>query len=377
MNTIKESAPPVDLYDYQIMLQAIKIGELGRINAPPNPWVGCVIVKNGIVLAEGFHAYAGAPHAEVAALAKTQDAAGSTAYVTLEPCAHHGRTPPCTDALIKAHVARVVIGTLDPDSRVSGNGVRILKNAGIEVVTGVAEKEVRRSLGPYLYQRTHQKMFTVVKVACSIDGCMCAEDRTSQWITGEDARIDAHKLRAESQAILTGVGTTKLDNPKLNVRAPVPLPMNPPIRVVLDSHGNSDPLANVFNPAYGPSLLLTTPLCPKERLTLFKEHGVDVEIVKEENGKLCLFSAMDFLARKNIIQAMVEGGPTLTSAFIELGLFQQLSAYIGPKVIGGKGIHFSQNIPWNSLPQALSLKLRSHKVLGDTVRLDYTTEDSQ
>lgn len=365
----------MDLFDYQTMLQAVKLGENGRINAPPNPWVGCVIVKNGSVIAEGYHAYAGAPHAEAAALQKTTNAAGSTVYVTLEPCAHQGRTPPCVEALIKAGVARVVIGTLDPDPKVSGKGALLLRQAGIDVQVGVAEKEVIKSLQPYLYQRAHNKVYTVVKIACSLDGCMSAQDHTSQWITGDDARVDAHRLRAESQAIITGVGTVEKDNPKMNVRAPIPLPKNPPVRVVLDTRGHSNPSANIFNPAYGPSMLLTTHLCPTERQAEYRKLGVEVAVLKEVNGKLCLYSAMDFLASKNIIQALVEGGPKLISTFIEMGLFQQLTTYIGPKVIGGNGVHFSENIPWNSLSQALSLKLRSHKVLSDTVRLDYVTEE--
>lgn len=360
-----------DLFDYQMMLRAIKLGERGRINAPPNPWVGCLITKNGAILSEGYHTHAGALHAEPAALEKTTDARHSTVYVTLEPCAHHGRTPPCTQTLIKSGVARVVVGILDPDPRVAGKGIQELRQAGIEVVTGVAEKEVSRSLAPYLHQRSNKSVYTVVKVACSLDGRLCASDGSSQWITGEDARIDAHRLRAESQAIITGAGTVRRDNPRMNVRAPIPLPLHPPLRVVLDSKGESNVDANIFKPEYGPSLIVTTKLCPDVRIEEFQNKGVEVAVVADENGKIVLSDVFALLYGKGVIQTLVEAGPTLTSAVLEKGLFQQLTTYIGPKIIGGTGASFSENIGWNSLSDALSLEIMSHAILGDTIRVDY------
>lgn len=361
----------MDLFDYQMMLQAIKLGEKGRVNAPPNPWVGCVITRNQEQIAEGYHTHAGAPHAEPAALAKCASAEGATVYVTLEPCAHHGRTPPCTEALIRAGVDRVVIGTLDPDPRVAGRGVRELKDAGIEVEVGVAEKEVKRSLAPYLHQRGYQKVYTLVKAACSLDGHMCAGDYSSQWITGEEARVDAHRLRSESQAIVTGAGTVIRDNPKLNVRSPIAPPLHPPLRVVLDSKGRTSPDAHVFHPEWGPSLLITTSLCPKEKLNLYRDQGVDIAIVDESNGAVSLSATLNLLYSKGVIQAMIEGGPTLTGEFIKQRLYDQLTLYFGPKLIGGEGISFTRNIPWKNLTEAQTLKLLSQKSLGDTIRLDY------
>lgn len=361
----------MDLFDYQMMLQAVKIGERGRTNTAPNPWVGCVIVKNGIVIAEGYHTHAGAPHAEVAALAKTADAQNATVYVTLEPCAHYGKTPPCVEALIKRGIDRVVVGTLDPDSRVSGKGIQQLREAGVDVVVGVAEKEVKRSLAPYLYQRTYNNVYTVLKIACSLDGHMFANDHTSQWITGPESLVDVHHLRSESQAIITGAGTIKFDNPKMNVRAPVTPPMNPLLRVVLDSRGSSDIEANVFNLDFGPSLLVTTAQCPEDTIQRFTDRGVEVFVASESAGKVCLAEVFQLLTSKGVIQAMVEAGPTLTSEIIEQRLFQQLTAYIGPKILGGNGVCFSKYIPWSSLSEALSLKTTSHKLLGDTARIDY------
>src|ERR1700733_11932243 len=184
---------------------AIQLGERGRHTAPPNPWVGCVIVKGGSILGEGYHEATGAKHAEVMAIEKAGVLArGATAYVSLEPCPHQGRTPPCVDALIKAGIQQVVIPLLDPDPHVSGKGVARLKKAGIEVVVGIGQEEAARSLEPYLFQRVTKRPFCVLKSAISLDGRTAAADGSSHWITSDEARQDVHRLRAESQAILVG-----------------------------------------------------------------------------------------------------------------------------------------------------------------------------
>lgn len=360
-----------DLFDYEMMLKAIKVGERGRITAPPNPWVGCVIVKNGIVIAEGAHMRAGTPHAEPVALAQTTEARNSTLYVTLEPCAHHGRTPPCTQAIIKAGIARVVVGVTDPDPRVSGKGIEELRKAGIHVDCGIAEKEVRKSLAPYLHQRSHNSVYTVLKIACTLDGCMSAADGSSQWITGEDARNDAMRLRAESQAIVTGVGTVLVDNPKMNVRAPIVGSQNQLLRVVLDTQGKAPPDAHIFNPDFGPSLLLTSSQCPESVLKAFENRGVETKILPLDEGKISLVEALQFLSERGILQTLIEGGPTLTSAFLKKQLFQQLTAYIGPKIMGGKGQMFSKNLDWQAMGEALPLELTAQTNLNGTVKLVY------
>src|SRR5256885_12437814 len=224
------------------MAEAVALGERGRLTAAPNPWVGCVVVAaDGRVAGRGFHHRAGEPHAEVHALREAGDRArGATVYVTLEPCAHQGRTPPCAPALVEAGVRRVVVAVLDPDERVAGRGIRLLAAAGVAVEVGVGAEPAARSLGPYLRHRRTGRPLCLLKTAASLDGRTAAADGASQWITGPEARADAHRLRAESGAVVVGAGTALADRPSLTFRgvdfgeAPTPAP---PLRVLLDAAG--------------------------------------------------------------------------------------------------------------------------------------------
>jgi diaminohydroxyphosphoribosylaminopyrimidine deaminase/5-amino-6-(5-phosphoribosylamino)uracil reductase len=263
------------------------------------------------------------------------------------------------------------VGVTDPDPRVAGKGIEELRKAGIQVDCGIAEKEVRKSLAPYLHQRTHNSVYTVLKIACTLDGCMSAADGSSQWITGEDARNDAMRLRAESQAIVTGVGTVLADNPRMNVRAPIVSSQTPLLRVVLDTKGKTPSDAHIFNPDFGPSLLLTSSLCPEAIIKDFEKRGIETEILPLEEGKISLAEALRFISKRGIIQTLVEGGPTLTSAFLKQQLFQQLTAYIGPKIMGGKGQIFSKHLDWQAIDEALPLELTAQTNLNGTIRLDY------
>src|SRR5256886_11759118 len=198
------------------MAAAVARGEQGRLTAAPNPWVGCVLVRDGEIVGRGFHRAAGEPHAEALALAQAGGRArGATAVVTLEPCTHFGRTPPCTPALVEAGVARVVVAVLDPDPRVSGRGVEELRAAGVAVDVGVGAAEAEASLRPYLHHRRTGRPLCLLQAAVSLDGRTAAADGTSQWITGPEARADAHRLRAESQAVIVGAGTALADRPSL------------------------------------------------------------------------------------------------------------------------------------------------------------------
>ena len=358
--------------DEAFMRRAVALGEQGRVTAPPNPWVGCVIVKNGTVIGEGFHKAAGEPHAEICALEKAAgQAAGATVYVTLEPCAHHGRTSPCVDALIKSRISRVVIGTIDPDKNVYGKGIAKLKQAGIEVDAGVAQEEIIRSLAPYLHHRKTGKAFCVVKAAISVDGKMAAPDGTSRWITSAEARADAHQLRAQSQAIIIGAGTAVADKPRLTVRDVKTLSKKQPLRVVFDPLGFLAPPSPLLDPSIAPTLIITTEKC-RDQWTSF-----DVEVKAfpcSGADEVDLEQVMHYLGDRGIIQAMVEGGSKLISSFAKQGLIDRYVIYVGPYLIGNEGIPFFADTSCRTLTEATRLHLVKSMQIGDGIRLEYEYE---
>jgi diaminohydroxyphosphoribosylaminopyrimidine deaminase/5-amino-6-(5-phosphoribosylamino)uracil reductase len=306
-----------------------------RVQAPPNPWVGCAIIKEGKLLSKGHSAQAGGPHAEINAL-KNIDAEGATAFVTLEPCSHHGKTPPCTDALIRAKVSRVVVGIEDPDPRVSGSGMRALKEAGIDVAVGVLENEIIQQLGPYIKQRKTGRPYVVLKSALSIDGRAAASDGTSQWISSEGARIHAHRIRAESGAILVGSGTFVADNPKLNVRHGE-CPPKQPLRVILDRSGR-------------------IPDIPDDNTVI---------------TNLGLSDLLDDLGKREILQLLVEGGPTLHASFLAENLVDRLLIYQGSLLLGDSGTPFTKGLSIPTLSSGLKPKLDSVQHFDQTILIDY------
>ncbi|HKA84001.1 MAG TPA: bifunctional diaminohydroxyphosphoribosylaminopyrimidine deaminase/5-amino-6-(5-phosphoribosylamino)uracil reductase RibD [Acidimicrobiales bacterium] len=286
--------------DHEHMMRAVELAAGVRASTSPNPWVGCVLVAADGRRAEGATQPPGGSHAEAAALAAAAaagvDTSGATAYVTLEPCNHHGRTPPCADALIDAGVARVVVGVADPDPLVRGRGIERLRAAGVEVTTGIAADVVGELLAPYVRHRETGRPYVVLKLAASLDGRTAAPDGTSRWITGEAARADVHRLRAESDAVLVGAGTVRADDPALTVRH---VPGRDPLRVVL---GKAPPDAKVR-----PALELTGDL-----------------------GEI-----LDELGRRDVIQLLVEGGPTVAGEFHRAGLVDRYVVYLAPVLFGG------------------------------------------
>jgi len=285
--------------DVEAMRRAVAAAWRVRTATSPNPWVGCVLVTPGGEVCTGATAPPGGPHAEVAALAAAgARSRGATVYVTLEPCSHTGRTGPCADALLAAGVARVVVGVLDPDPNVSGRGAERLRAAGIPVDVGVAAGEVTAQLAPYLKHRTTGRPWVVLKLAATLDGRTAAPDGTSRWITGPEARADAHALRAESDAIVVGAGTVRADDPSLTVRH---VEGRDPLRVVL---GRA--------PA-----------------------GARVHPCVELDGDLG--AVLDDLGRRGVVQAMVEGGATTAAAFHRAGLVDRYVLYLAPALMGGDG----------------------------------------
>ncbi len=283
------------------MQLAMSDAQKARLHAPPNPWVGAVIVNDdGVVLGEGHTQAPGESHAEIEALRRAgARARGATMVVTLEPCCHVGRTGPCVDAIAEAGVARVIVGTLDPDARVAGQGVLSLKALGVDVEVGIEEDLVREQLAPYLWHRVTGRPYVVLKVASTLDGIVAMADGSSQWITGEEARRDAHVLRASSQAILVGAGTVRSDDPALTARLDDIIVE--PLRVVL---GNA-------------------PLGAKVRPCL--ERSGDLGLILDELGQL------------DVLQVLVEGGPTTASAFLEQGLVNRVVWYQAPAFAGASG----------------------------------------
>jgi diaminohydroxyphosphoribosylaminopyrimidine deaminase/5-amino-6-(5-phosphoribosylamino)uracil reductase len=323
------------------MDRALALAGHARGRTAPNPWVGCVIVADGTVVGGGPTPPPGGPHEVVDALrAAGRRARGATAYVSLEPCAHHGRTPPCADALIAAGVARVVVALEDPDPQVRGRGVAALRTAGVAVDVGVGAHAARRSLAPYLVHRTLGRSFVLLKIAMSLDGRIAAApgDRpgTNRWITGPEARADAHRLRAESQAVVIGAGTALADRPTLTARDSDPPAGRQPLRVVLDARGRVPARGALFDPDLAPTLVLTTAAAPEAATAAWLASGAKVTALPPapDGRGVDLRAALATLAGLGVLQAMVEGGAELAGALFDAGLVDRLITYIAPTVLG-------------------------------------------
>ena len=362
--------------DEKYMRRAIELGLNGRISAPPNPWVGCVIVQDGHVVGEGFHRFPGEPHAEVNALnAAGHLAKGATAYVTLEPCSHYGRTPPCTIALIQAGVARAVVALQDPDVRVSGKGIEELICAGIKVDVGVEENRAAESLRAYLHHRRTGRPYCIVKAAISLDGRTAAADQSSKWITGQEARADSHQWRVESQAILIGRGTAFIDKPILTARLEGEQERQP-IRVVLDTRGSLYPAGPLFDTTIAPTLVMTGLDTDPSMIMAWQKAGVEVEKIHSAPGGdgLDLREILTLLGRRGVLQLLVEGGSKLHGGFLAAGLIDRLVLYVGACILGPQGNPlFSIEGP-KSINDVTRWRSCGVKNFGNDVRLEYTPE---
>ncbi len=363
--------------DAELMARAVELGERGRRTAPPNPWVGAVIVdERGDVRGEGFHERPGSPHAEAVALASAREyAQDGTAYIALEPCAHHGRTPPCTESLITAGVGRVVVALEDPDPRVAGRGLEQLRAAGIDVVVGTGAAAAARSLGPYLHHRRTGRAWCLLKTSMSLDARTAAADGSSRWITGPTARADAHGLRAESQAVVIGAGTALADQPTLTARDVEPPVERQPLRVLLDSRGRVPPTGPLFDPGLAPTLVVTTDAAPSTAVDGWRAAEAKVETVPHGPGGVDLEATLDLLGRHDVVQAMVEGGATLHGELLAARLADRLIAYVAPTVLGPRGLPAFPQPDRDTVADADAWQLVSATPLGDDVRLEYEPGD--
>lgn len=323
--------------------RAVALARRGVPHTSPNPAVGAVLVRNGVVVGEGYHRRAGGPHAEVVALQAAQGRAlGSTLYVTLEPCSHWGRTPPCADALIAAGVRRVVACAVDPNPKVLGQGFARLAAAGVEVALAPesVERRVRRLNAPYEKFIAEHLPFVTLKAAMSLDGRIATATGESRWITSPRARRVAHRLRARHDAIVAGIGTVLADDPLLTVRTPGGRPARrQPLRVVLDSRarlaGVRSRLVESASPG-SPVLVATTPRAGASSVESLRRAGVEVAVLPAAPGeRVDLAALMALLAEHELTSVLVEGGPTVHASFLEAGLVDALALFVAPRVLGG------------------------------------------
>jgi diaminohydroxyphosphoribosylaminopyrimidine deaminase/5-amino-6-(5-phosphoribosylamino)uracil reductase len=312
------------------MQRALVLAEQGRYTVSPNPMVGCVIVRDEAVVAEGFHRKAGEAHAEVDALRHCDDARGATMYVTLEPCSHHGRTPPCVDAVIASGVSRVVVAMEDPHDVVNGRGIAALRAAGIDVAVGVLDAEARRLNEKFVWAISQKLPFVLVKAGMTLDGKLATVTRESQWITSEAARETSLALREEYDAILVGGGTVNHDNPRLTRR--LGLTTTPWTRVVLDGDGNVPPHAQMLSDG-GRTILFTGDGTDGSYGT-DRTYGENVEVIRTE-GRADLAMVLTELYARGVRSLLVEGGAIVHSELIRLGLWQKMVLFVAPMIVGG------------------------------------------
>jgi diaminohydroxyphosphoribosylaminopyrimidine deaminase/5-amino-6-(5-phosphoribosylamino)uracil reductase len=324
--------------DRRHLARAVELAERGRGATTPNPMVGAVVVRDGVVLGEGFHTAYGAPHAEREALAAAGDTRGATLYVSLEPCCHHGQTPPCTDAIVEAGIARVVVASDDPTEKASGRGLGILRDEGIEVVIadGVEAARARRLNQAFRKHARSGRPWVLFKSAMTLDGKVATRTGDSQWISSETSRALAHRWRSECDAVAVGIGTALADDPQLTAR--IPGVVRQPRRVVFDSEGRL-PLdsAMVAGAAQVPLTVVVSRAAPRTATDALEAAGADVVVAAGANEPDRVRSALDQLGSAGITSILLEGGPHLAGAFFDAGEVDELRLFLAPMVIGGAG----------------------------------------
>lgn len=359
------------------MTHAIELAKQGLFSTRPNPAVGCVIVKNGQLIAEGWHVKAGQPHAEIVALQAAGDQAqGATVYVTLEPCSHFGKTPPCADALVTAGVAKVVVAMQDPNPLVAGQGLARLKAAGIEVETGVCEQQAVELNQGFIKRMQSKRPFVRLKLASSVDGRTAMASGESVWITGELAREAVHKLRARHGAIITGIGTVLADDPSLNVRLSAEVQAKlgldealcHPIRVVLDPNLSMLLDAKMLS-LPGRTLLMTSQTTVENNqpvVDTLLAQGAEIVAVEAQDDRLDLESVLDYLAQEEQVNdVMVESGAIVAGAFIEAGLVDELHWFVAPHLMGHQGKPLLMLPGLVTMQDRIGLKTKSVDAVGD------------
>ncbi len=358
-----------DADDHHHMVRALELARHGLYSTAPNPAVGCVLVRWGQVVGEGYHQRAGDPHAEIMALQEAGVAArGATAYVTLEPCSHHGRTPPCADALIAAGVRRVVVAMRDPNPRVDGSGLARLEAAGVRTAHGLLASEAAEINRGFVRRMLTGRPWVTLKLGASLDGRTALADGTSKWITGERSRADVQKLRARSSAIVTGSGTVLADDPMLTVRDPdLDMRGRRPLRVVLDSSLVTPPTAQVL--CFAGSTLILTRDATSPLAEPLREAGARVEAVRPAAEGLDLDAVLERLGELECNEVLVEAGPTLAGDFVRRGLVDEIVVYMAPVVLGDLARSLFNLPPLARMCDRCEFEWRDVARIGDDLRL--------
>ncbi|MBO7287165.1 MAG: bifunctional diaminohydroxyphosphoribosylaminopyrimidine deaminase/5-amino-6-(5-phosphoribosylamino)uracil reductase RibD [Bacteroidales bacterium] len=353
---------PYKQQDIEYMQRAIALAKKGAGFVNPNPMVGCVVVKDNEIITEGYHEYYGGLHAERNALTHTTaDCNGATLYVTLEPCCHYGKTPPCTEIIIEKGIKKVVVGLLDPNPLVAGKGIKILEDAGIEVVTGVEVDKIKELNKVFLKYIKTKRPYVLLKTAMTLDGKIASYTGDSKWITNEKSRQLVHKLRSEMMGIVAGIGTVKADNPMLNCRLEKQQPtansqqpdIHQPIRIIVDTKASISLDSNIVKTANEYRTILAigrdvTPVASKkqecrdvtlvasDKVEMLKSLNVEILYCEEKDGHVDINDLMIKLGQKGIDSLLLEGGATLNAAFLQAGCVDEVYAFIAPKIIGGE-----------------------------------------
>ena len=363
--------------DYRFMARAIQLAKKGQYTTHPNPRVGCVIVKDDKIIGEGYHQKAGQPHAEINALrdVKNGDTKCATAYVTLEPCSHRGKTPPCANALIEAQISRVVIAMQDPNPQVAGQGIQRLCDAGITVEVGILEEQARALNGGFIKRMEQGLPWVRVKLAMSLDGRTAMASGESQWITGAEARQDVQRLRARADAILTGSGTIVHDNPSLNVRISVEElgisgDVRQPLKVILDSQLQTPLDARLLSLEH--STLIFTQSHDNKLKDAF--HAMGAEVIQIEKGKgqkqgLPLKKILQQLAKREINEIHVEAGATLCGALLQENLVDEIIIYMAPTLLGSNARGLFNLPELDQMKDKIDLKIKDIRAVGDDWRI--------
>ncbi|ADU30065.1 bifunctional diaminohydroxyphosphoribosylaminopyrimidine deaminase/5-amino-6-(5-phosphoribosylamino)uracil reductase RibD [Evansella cellulosilytica] len=356
--------------DNKYMKMAIELAKVTEGHTTPNPVVGAVIVNNNQIVGFGAHLKAGEHHAEKHAIEMAKDKTeGATIYVTLEPCSHYGRTPPCADAVIEAGIKKVIIGSVDPNPKVSGRGIKKLEDAGIEVEVGCMKEETDKLNDVFFHFVNTKKPFVTLKSATSLDGKIATRTGESQWITSEESRKDVHQLRHKNDAILVGINTVIKDDPALTTR--LPDGGKNPIRVILDRELRIPMTAKLINDHASLTWVITTRLANKEKIDLLRDKGTKVLILDDD--KIEISSLLYLLGEHNITSLLVEGGGTVNDSFLKSGEFQQVIVYIAPLLIGGEDALSSfSGSGIEKLADAKKLKVQSLEQIGNDIKLVLT-----
>ncbi len=351
--------------DNEWMARALGLAERGFYTTTPNPRVGCVLVRDGAVVGEGWHVQAGGPHAEMVALhVAGERARGATAYVTLEPCHHQGRTPPCDEALIAAGIGRVVVAMQDPDTRTAGQGVARLINAGVSVETGIMENAATVLNRGFVSRMTRGKPWTRLKIAASLDGKTALLNGKSQWITGEAARADGHHWRARACAVLTGIGTVRDDDPQLTVRAVTT--SRQPLRVVIDSRLETPLTARILE---GGGVLIASATDDPAKSAPLHAKGAEIVSLPNASGKVDLPALLQELGRRGINELHVEAGHKLNGSLLNEGCIDELLLYLAPCLIGDRARGIADLPELTDLALGRRMHIDEMRMLGGDIRI--------